>query len=659
MNFKRRHLSLVLICLGLLIGTQSTHASNPSEVRTARSGNGLHLQFQMSAPRMQTTRHQFSAFAGRTFSDWKFKNFELTSEPGKPALPFYALIVTGHPKDLEVFTQTKTTKTFENTCPLPAPGEAYRCGPQAPSRYARMLPDRAAYQMDENRPLAQIDYLGDFRGIPLSRVVVVPARYSDRTNSLAVYPDLEIRIRSKSTRPVYELKKPSDLFFNRSYRQMSNTLLILTPGALKESLRELVSWKRMMGYQVKVVTLEEIGRSTESVRAYIKNLYQSGPQFTHALLIGSEDIFPTHYVKTATSSATPSDLPFFTFGGNGDLIPDVLYGRLVVNSPEDIKVQTQKIIAYEKAHYGSPSRDVAASFGLQHGIQLSSDQGSNPSDEEYGRYIGEAFHKPYGTAFSFLEERHGTGTVANVQQAFSQGAMWVTYIGHGDGHSWPNASSYSTADIAKMPFNEVKPVVIDVACQNGRYKKGWFGERLMNQTRDGKSLGAAAYYGGSVNVAWHPPALMAQGIAEQIPNKSITHLGEALLAGQLFLAENQSHSSGFRDNILQYNLFGDPTMQLRVHRPFPVQVTEENGGLYVRAQRRERAQSLSNIPVTFQSESGQFTTSLTDQTGRVPLPSFSGLLSFLVAPPQYALVTGNLTNGSHQFSRRFASWSDF
>ena len=79
---------------------------------------------------------------------------------------------------------------------------------------------------------------------------------------------------------------------------------------------------------------------------------------------------------------------------------------------------------------------------------------------------------------------------------------------------------------------------------------------------DGSAFGAVAYYGGSVNVSWNPPAIMAQGIAFEHLTKKYNFLGQALLAGQLYLAGKWTKQEEVVDNFEWYHLQGDPGLNI-------------------------------------------------------------------------------------------------
>ena len=161
-------------------------------------------------------------------------------------------------------------------------------------------------------------------------------------------------------------------------------------------------------------------------------------------------------------------------------------------------------------------------------------------------------------------------TIHNVNEinlAFNSGAGWVNYIGHGIGDSWPsiNQGEYMSSDIESIEKNNTIPVIIDVACQNGRFSySDRLGERFMNTTNNSESVGAVAYYGGSVDISWHPPAIMAVGINKKIVENNIEVLGEALFAGQMYLMKNHSILEEVVHNLAWYHLQGDPALLINL-----------------------------------------------------------------------------------------------
>ena len=71
-------------------------------------------------------------------------------------------------------------------------------------------------------------------------------------------------------------------------------------------------------------------------------------------------------------------------------------------------------------------------------------------------------------------------------------------------------------------------------------------------------IGASIYYGGSVDISWHPPAIMTVGISQYISKNKKIELSDALLNGHLYLMESSTSREDILDNLEWYHLQGDP-----------------------------------------------------------------------------------------------------
>ena len=487
-----------------------------------------------------------------TFQKIKFKQLGLTQNSGLPALPFYSILVSAHPNKLSIKANLGVEKRLKNILPLPAPKAKYRCDECSQDEYEI---DWAKYQQVDQK-FYQVDYLGDFRGTPLSRVTFFPARVSN--DSLSIYPQAQFEVGHDSRQQLKMFNSADEVV---SQARKNYRYLIISPRQFLTDLEELVDWKESLGYEVELVALESVGSSFSAIKKYIHDRYAE-QEFTYALLVGHEKSFPTEYVRTSSSSRTPSDLHYFTMGGNDDLVPDVFYGRLVVNSSAHVKGQIAKIIEYEKGEFGDHA-------GLYRHIGIASNQGSSPSDVQYVKQMLAPFKDAYDMVPSYIFESSYGHHYDNpdLNTLLSEGAAFLNYIGHGMGTYWPSMDkSYYSTYVSKIKPAPVKPIIIDVACENGsfKYTGKMLGERFMNSTNGGKPVGAVAYYGGSVSISWHPPAIMAVGISKMVVQYKLKHLGEALLGGQIYLYKNHSNASEVAENFKWYHLFGDPSLQMRI-----------------------------------------------------------------------------------------------
>lgn len=481
-----------------------------------------------------------------SFQNLKFKGLENTKEVSKASLPYYSFILKGIPSDFSVTLNKGKAFTVKGLKPAPAKELPCRC-----AKDKNLNPNVDILKYEKGRGLYKIEYLGDFKGVHLSKVTLSPSKY--KNGLFEVYPMIEFSIKSAAR---------SSIDFNISElplntKSQKNYLIVSAPKLVKAS-KEFAEYKRGQGFKVKVVDLKSIGKTSAKLKTFFHEEYKRNG-YDFALLIGHEESMPTEYIETSSDAQTPSDLKYFTMGGDDDLIPDVFYGRIVASSESDVRNQLFKIKEYDQRSYSDDS-------GKNHFVGIASDEGADPTDVEYMEGFAKEFVDVFKTKVTYFFQEASNSNSRNINKSLNTGASWFSYIGHGSGTSWSsvNRGDYNTSHIKELNPGIVKPVIIDVACQNGRFSNdGRLGERFMNETNNGEAIGAVAYYGGSVDISWHPPAVMAKGINQAIAKHGVKGLGESLLKGQLYLLANFDDRAAAEENLIWYHLFGDPSMNIK------------------------------------------------------------------------------------------------
>lgn len=518
------------------------------DISVMENGSDVSVQFHIS--QVQTEASDLVPFA--KFESLKFNELSASGDAGTPALPYHSILVKGLPQDIEVNYDLGKAVSLDGVIPAPVAPEKFRCSDCA---QPELTVDWSSYAKNSDQTFKK-EYLGDFRGTPLTRVSFYPASFVSEKEMTVIYPEATFEVRSALKGKLDTLVMPSEIV---TEADLNKNYLIVSPEKFVTALKPFVDWKSELGYEVEVVTLESIGTTAEQVRDFIQAKYNKNA-FTYAVLVGHEKNFPTFYRRTSSSYRTPTDLPYFAMGGDNDFIPEVFYGRIIADKVEEVERQVAKTIEYEKADYVDAS-------GLKRSIGMASNEGSNPSDVEYVKAMLVDLDSIFGIAPTYFMQSNSDSTPVNVNALMSKGVAWVNYIGHGSGTSWPSQrQTYSSSDIKNInSAGKVKPIIIDVACMNGNFTYGRnLGVTFMTEVNNGEPTGAVAYYGGSVNISWHPPAIMAVGLNRIVAAKKVSHLGEALLAGQMYLAKNHSSVSQVTENMVWYHLFGDPSLKLNL-----------------------------------------------------------------------------------------------
>jgi hypothetical protein len=468
------------------------------------------------------------------FNYIKINNVQGTHKEGAPVLPYksFLLSATGS-KKVQIKIESYGEKIFKQYRPVPAERRPCRC---AKDKTSQAVWNKSLYK--DSGKLAEISYIGDYRGEKLYHLIVKSHRFKEG-RGLFAYSKVQVEL--KGLRP-----------FTSGLKEQNKKYVIVYDKSLEAGAKAIRDWKESLGFDVQIYNQDKIKLELQK---FFKGLYVK-TSFQYALILGHEESVPPHYIKTSSNRETPSDLPYFLMGEKEDQIPDVFYGRVVAQTNQEVFQQLNKWQEYEQ-------RSWKRKGGEKTHVGIASNEGWNPTDIEYL----EAMFKPFEVGFnwstlSFHQDNQGS-TSENINKALSNGAMWMNYIGHGVGDSWPsiNRGEYHSRHIKEIREGGVKPVIIDVACQNGRFNyEGRLGERFVNETRNGEPIGAVAYYGGSVDISWDPPAIMAIGISRQVAKKENLSLFEVILRGQQFLISSYDDSNGALENLRWYHLFGDPSL---------------------------------------------------------------------------------------------------
>ena len=450
--------------------------------------------------------------------------------------------------------------------------QEWRCsGPKASFTF-----NSALYATDSVYPhqSVQLEEVGKMAGVRLVRVAIQPLRMEMKSERLKVAHQIQFRVNFKSiSREVRNQEVPQSVLetlvagtangksLARSFRssERAERMVIVTADSFKNALAPFIAWKKKRGMEVDVVTLTQAGGNKEEVQKYIKAAYdKAAVKPSYLLFVGNKDSMPAFKESTGSGSAA-SDYRMTLLVGD-DAIPDVFYGRFLADTEEELKTQIQRTIEYEKA----PN----ANDWLSHGMTIASDEGSNPSDEGYALEVQEALKTGNYKALDSFFQGKKTATSANILKALSEGRSWIAYFGHGSGTSWGSVNDkFSVATIANVENSQKLPVMIDVACLNASWMNipKCFGKAWMTQTNANGPTGTVAYYGGSVSISWHPPAIMSVGIAKHHATSGLKTIGSTVIAGQLYLLEKMGETSAVTDNMKWYNLFGDPSLSVRTN----------------------------------------------------------------------------------------------
>ncbi len=423
--------------------------------------------------------------------------------------------------------------------------------------------------------------LRDYR---LGLAEIYPIRYNPAQNIIRVCRRLTVRITfsGEGENPIVRPRRKKSKVFSDLVQSLvinpetfaadedlvMGGYLVITPPNLENSywLQEFVNWKRQRGYPVTVVNTNVTGTSATAITNYIEdevyNSWEVPPDYL--VLVGDNDYgMPTHYYSYTGNA---SDLPYTLMEGN-DYFPDILAGRLSVDSESDLSIVASKTVNYERNPY------MANTNWFRRGLVVFDYSGSlsckNVKERcadlmlEYGYTEVDQVHNPptyYG------------GTAINA--SINEGVTFVNYRGYGSYSGW-TPPNYSTSNISSLSNGFKLPVITSIVCGGGNFVSTsydpCFGEAWI---RYGSSVnnpkGAVAFMGPSslyTHTRWNN--CIDGGVYQGIFAEGISDVASALLRGKMELyygmPDNQGPggtTSSVECYFYIYNILGDPGLQM-------------------------------------------------------------------------------------------------
>ncbi|RKZ20155.1 hypothetical protein DRQ50_00350, partial [bacterium] len=335
-------------------------------------------------------------------------------------------------------------------------------------------------------------------------------------------------------------------------------MLVVTAPEFELDLTEFVQWKRERGLTVEVATTVQLGGTVESISAAVATRYGEPAGLTYLVLVGDIDQVPTH---AGLFEGADNDTRYAMVQGD-DLYPDLFVSRVSARDRDELLVQLNKFVRYER----DPDPDGA---WYSHAVGVASILG-DPTDAERADWLRDDLLGYNFTAVDRLYEP--SATAAAIIAALDEGRSFMNYLGHGSGVSWSNPA-FGLGEVANLANDHRVPWIIDVSCANGRFSSPeCFAEAWLRAGTPEAPRGALAMYSASTTTPWIPPTLMQEETTDLLVSGRALEIGALCQHGIMKVLDNYPGEIG-RQLVEQYNILGDCSLQVRTRRPRPLEVS--------------------------------------------------------------------------------------
>ncbi|MCP4290680.1 MAG: T9SS type A sorting domain-containing protein [bacterium] len=381
--------------------------------------------------------------------------------------------------------------------------------------------DQAAYNSSVVKAAAQpvqLVEMGTMRAMQMARLQVAPVEYLPATGELVITESIDFRVvfdgqDEKTANDLYAATYSP--FFTHLYDQIAGnedldknfqddypdrvadkvTMVIVTPPSFASQLSEFVEWKTERGFEVitAVTGTPEVGTTTSSIQSYLHGLYNSAtienPAPSFVIFVGDVAQMPTF-----TLSGDATDRPYCAV--DGDLVPDMFYGRFSATNPSELQAILDKTMMYDQYTMPDPSYldEVVMIAGVDSGFAPSHGNGQiNYGTEHY-------FNEAHGiTSHTYLYPASNGGSVpGQVVGHASNGVGFINYTAHGSQTSWSDPQ-FTQSNINSLGNEGKYLLAIGNCCLTSTYD---YGECFAETWLRAENKGAIGYIGGSNSTYW-------------------------------------------------------------------------------------------------------------------------------------------------------------
>jgi hypothetical protein len=278
-----------------------------------------------------------------------------------------------------------------------------------------------------------------------------------------------------------------------------------------ETLQPFIRFKTMQGYTVKTAytTDAEVGKTSTSIKDYIKQLYDSeDSKPEYLLLVGDVDKVPSCSEKTYALNGSHSTDLYYAAMTDGDYLPDIAYGRFSASTIAELKAQTDKTIAMESISAADGSfMDTAliyagtdASFGNSH------------LNNQVKYEISQYFNADSGIYTTSFLHPNGNNKLTQIKQAIEKGVSMVLYTGHASVNSFTTPTGFNLSAASSLSNAGRYPLIVGNCCLSGTFNSDCFGEALMRNPNGG----AAAFIGATSETYFDEDFYWSVGVVSDI-----------------------------------------------------------------------------------------------------------------------------------------------
>jgi len=415
------------------------------------------------------------------------------------------------------------------------------------------------------------------RDLRLVRVTIQPFQYFPETKELRIIKNADIRVTTSGTgganekssqrkisrffEPIYKsmVINYEEIFTDVEYQEPSYLFIYPTDNTVQTYLSLITEWKHQKGFHVETSDLAHTGSSSSAIKTFIQNAYDTWaypPEFV--CLVGDAD--GSYNIPTGYYSGEGDQ--YYALLEGGDILADVIIGRLSFNSILEFQTIISKILNYEKIPY------MTNTDWYKKALLVGDASTSGPSCISTCKSVKEVMQS-YSVEYNF-DEVYSNPFVSGIANSINNGVSYFHYRGYYGMSGWNNG------DISNLSNGFLLPFAVFPTCGTGNFQ-GTTGrsEYFLKIGSPSAPKGAIAAIG-SATLSTHTcfNNCISAGVFNGVFRDNIFNPGGALVRSKLSLyVSYPTNPNNWVDKFSYWNnLMGDPGMELWTGVPIQLSV---------------------------------------------------------------------------------------
>lgn len=428
----------------------------------------------------------------------------------------------------------------------------------------------------------QIDQTGAIAKIINPKIEKVGVKYTASFEDSVTQPTRYIAVSSSSImKPISIVKDESSTLHNPAN---NIDYIIITHKNFISSAERLANFRQQQGLAVLIVDIDDIYDEfsygifdPRAIKRFLRYAYFNWAKMpTYVLLIGDAhwdykyvydeyykkyETYPRIYVPTYHAPSSPygetaMDDRFVEISGD-DVIPDMLIGRMPVDSLDEADSIVDKTIEYEtKPKYGLWQSRI---------MLVADDELSKSGDEIFEdsrKTIAESFIPVgYEVLDVYLRKLKEPYLAENaIIKGINNGLLLLEYSGHGGAQHWAHEDIFNMSSLTKLK-NTLYPVVITTTCENGYFDNPQGAKKtLIDQMLMQENSGAVACFSATRLTYGQGNAVFDQKLYPRLFSTKPPTIGKIMNLSKIDFIKLDI--SAWTSTVEQYIIFGDPALRI-------------------------------------------------------------------------------------------------